>query len=533
MDTKQEYPQATMKVIPLEYSAVDVVEPILSELLSRTGAPQRQAGQTPPEDQVPIKIIPNPNNQSLIVYAHKDKIREIESMVVQLDVKYDGGEQSKYHIINLRNTLAKDMRDIVQQFVTQTSTQERQAQAGRGGAPGAAGARREATPVIMADEKSNSLLISASKTQYQRLKDMIFKLDIRQPQVLIECALVELGTQDIERIGVELGLLKLPTEGSNQKNPFGFTSFGLTSFQDTDGNGLPDTRLPDLDNPLRGLTGGIISGKDFDLPVIVNLLKSNTTANVLSIPSVLVNNNEDAVVSSKDAFPTADVTQGNVTSQQTFGEYQEAGIDLRISPSISEGDHLKISLFLEVSKFQGAVDSTSNLPPPKTTRQIQSVVTMPTGHTMILGGVIEDQSSDTDDGIPFLKDLPLLGVLFRNQEKTNRKTNLYFFLTPHILDEDDFSDLAELTFRKKLEASQYIGHRRLRMVDREWQGSESMRLEDSQSTIEDLDRMGGFNIPTYARPPQGESLKKVDDLPEAPDTRKNRMDESNKKDQNK
>ncbi len=362
---------------------------------------------------------------------------------------------------------------------------------------------------------------------------MIFKLDVRQPQVLIETALVELGTQDIERIGVELGLLKLPTEGSNDKNPFGFTSFGLTTFQDTDGNGMPDTRLPDLANPLRGLTGGIISGKDFDLPVIVNLLKSNTTANVLSIPSVLVNNNEDAVVSSKDAFPTTDVTQGNVTSQQSFGSYQEAGIDLRISPSISEGGHLKISLFLEVSKFQGTVDSTSAVPPPKTTRQIQSVVTMPTGHTMILGGVTEDQSSDTDDGIPFLKDLPLIGFFFRTQEKTNRKTNLYFFLTPHILDEDDFSDLAELTFRKKLEAAQYIGHRRLRIVDREWQGSESMRLEDSKSTIEDLDRMGGFNIPTYARPPQGESSKKLDRLPEAPDTRKQREDESKRQDQNK
>ncbi len=155
VDQKQEFPQATMRVIPLYHSAVDVVEPILSELLSRTGAPQRQQGQIPPEEQVPIKIIPNPNNQSLIIYAHKDKISEIENMIVQLDVKYDGGEQSNYHIINLRNTLAKDIRDIVSQFVSQAATQERQAQAGRGGAPGAGGVRREPTPVIMADEKSN------------------------------------------------------------------------------------------------------------------------------------------------------------------------------------------------------------------------------------------------------------------------------------------------------------------------------------------------------------------------------------------
>ncbi|MEZ5987901.1 MAG: ATPase, T2SS/T4P/T4SS family [Planctomycetota bacterium] len=454
VDTKVESPSAELRVINLEHASAEDLEPILSELLNTQRAPQRPQGQVSPEEQVPVKLMADPTTpRRLIVYAHKDKIREIENMVVQLDVAQDLEVDSNYQIIRLRNTLAKDIREKVSQFVTQSTTQQRQAQQG-GGAPGGAQARREPTPVIIDDEKSNSLLVSATKTQFQRIKDLIFKLDVRQPQVLIETALVELGTQDIEKIGVELGLLKLPTEGSNDRNPFGFTSFGLTSFQDTDGDSLPDTRLPDFENPLSGLTGGIISGKDFELPVLVNLLKSNSTANVLSIPSVLVNNNENAYVTSKESFPTQTQNQGTATTTTTFGGFQDAGIDLKISPSISEGNHLKINLSLEVSKFTGQFDSNSQVPPPKTIRTISTVVTMPTGHTMILGGVIEDQSSDVDDGIPFLKDIPLLGFLFRSQEKTNRKTNLYFFLTPHILDEDDFSDLEELTFRKKLEAAQ-------------------------------------------------------------------------------
>ena len=123
---------------------------------------------------------------------------------------------------------------------------------------------------------------------------------------------------------------------------------------------------------------------------------------------------------------------------------------------------------------------------------------------MVFGGVVEDQTSETNDGIPFLKDLPLLGALFRSGETTRRKTNLYFFLTPHILRDDDYADLADLTYKKKLEAARYIGNRRIKILDPSWRGKDSIRLDDTPSTIEDIDRMGGFNIPTYKRPEGGE-----------------------------
>jgi general secretion pathway protein D len=442
----------------------------------------------------------NESKNQLIVYAHEDRVREIENYVAVLDTKATRVE-SNYHVYKLINTLAKEMSDTLKQFIDQAQVAETQAQTG--GAAGATPPRREQKPVIREDEKSNSLLISANRTQYEKIIELIHRLDQRQQQVLIETALIELGTQDISKLGVELGLLDL---GSG-KRPFGLTSFGISTLEDTDGNGLPDTRLPDLQNPLRGLTGGIISSSDFAIPLVLNALKSDSESNVLSIPSVLVNNNENAIVTSKDAFPTTRATTGNVTTDTTFSGFQDAGIELRISPSISEGNYVKLNIHLEVSKFTGSFDSTSAVPPPKTTRTIETVVTMPSGNTMVFGGVIEDQSSETSDGIPFLKDIPLLGILFRSQEKTNRKTNLYFFLTPHILSDKDFADLEAMTFRKKLEAADYIGNRRLKIVDRDWRGGELPRLDDPKATLEDIDRLGGFSIPTYERPPAGSETK--------------------------
>lgn len=507
VDVAESRPEAMMRVLRLEHSAADDIQPILLELLSEktrvTAQPGGNGNVTPPEDLIPVKIETIPNQNKLIVYAHEKTVREIEHMVAQLDAKSTNID-SNYHVYKLINTLAKDMREVLNDFISESTTARQQAQGGGGAAGNSASAgRREQKPIIKEDELSNQLLISASRSQYEKIVELIRRLDVRQDQVLIEAALIELGTQDVERLGIELGLLDI---GSNDfTRPFGLTSFGLTNYEDTDGNGLPDTRLPDLENPLRGLTGGIIASDDFAIPVVVNALKSDSQSNVLSIPSVLVNNNEDATITSKEAFPTQQNQVNNVSSQQGFGGFQEAGIDLKISPSISEGNYVKLNISLEVSKFTGTFDSNSVVPPPKTIRTIETVVTMPSGSTMVFGGVIEDQSSETNDGIPLLKDIPLLGALFRSTENTQRKTNLYFFLTPHILADEDFADLEQMTYRKKLEAARYIGNRRLKVLDPNWRGRDEGKLEDPMSTIEDLDRLGGFDIPTYQRPPSGET----------------------------
>ena len=514
VDVKEDAVKPEFQVIPLENASVEELEPLLNDLMSersRTGA--RPAG-TPegvsaalvdPADTLPVKILPDPRTNSLLVMAHKDRLIEINNIVVQLDTPIPERSEN-YHVIPVRNVASDDVKTVVDDFLTKVQTAENQAR--QGGAPGATQSqRRNAKPVVVSDKGSNSLLIAASQSKLDELKRLIKELDVRQDQVLIEAALIELSTQDLASFGIELGLIDVG--GTDYKRPFGFTSFGLSSFQDTDGNGLPDTRLPDFTNPARGITGGIISSKDFSIPVLANALKSDRTANVLSIPSVLVNNNKDALVVSKDKQPTGTSTvSGTGVQQSGFQNYQDAGIELRISPSISSANYLRLNIDLKVSKFTGTSSGNGTIPPPQTEREVKTEVTMPSGHTMVLGGVIEDSSDKSESGIPFLKDIPILGWLFKSYSDSKVKTNLYFFITPHILDEDDFSDLMEISYKKKLEASSYIGTKRLQMIDHAWKGSEL--LEDSASTLEHTDQMGGFDIPVYQKPEYSKSGGKTD-----------------------
>ena len=262
----------------------------------------------------------------------------------------------------------------------------------------------------------------------------------------------------------------------------------------------PIPRLPDFDNPIAGFTGGILSSDDFAIPILINVLNQTDTANVLSMPSVLVNNNENALVESQEERPTTEANQGTATTETSFGGFEPAGITLEISPSISTNNYLRLNIQLEVSRFTTPYDPNSPTPGVKATRKLQTQVTMPSDHTMVLGGVIEDAESKTEQGIPFLKDIPVLGWLFKSKTNENKKVNLYFFLTPHILNEDDFADLDNLSFRKKLEAEQYIGKRRIQIMDPKWRGQAPGILEDPHATIEDLDRQTNSEFPEYRAP---------------------------------
>jgi hypothetical protein len=135
---------------------------------------------------------------------------------------------------------------------------------------------------------------------------------------------------------------------------------------------------------------------------------------------------------------------------------------------------------------QGAV------PPPRLTRTIETQVNVPDGDTMVIGGIVIDNRSNTRSQVPFLGDLPIIGYLFSRDSTTNNKTALYFFVTPHILKEADFADLAEISYRKKLEAVEEIGLDRIKIVDPHF---------GEQRTGVDL---SGFDLPLYSPPTRGE-----------------------------
>jgi general secretion pathway protein D len=514
-------PDYETRVVRLENATAEELEPILKQVLEDRSRriQQGQAGAgapVAPGQGGEVQVLAHGSLNALLVSGVPDRIVEALDLIAQLDRPIEASS-SDIHVIQLKNVLAEDLQNTLRNFLREDLQAERQAQTAQTSAPGA---RQPRQTVIVAHQESNSLLVSATQSNFKNIERMIGELDERQPQVLIEAALVELRTTDTERLGVELGLLDIADDDFTR--PFGFTSFGLTQFEDTDGDGLPDQRLPDFENPLQGFTGGIISSGDFAIPVLINALQTDERANILSLPSVVVNNNENALVKSEEDRPTQVVNQGTATTSTGVGESRRAGIELNISPSISTNDYLRLNIDLIVSRFLTAVDPTTG--GPILSRQVSTQVTLPSGSTMVLGGIIEDAESDAESGVPILKDIPLIGWFFRNKTTDRQKTNLYFFVTPTILDEEDFSDLQQLSQRKKLEASQYIGHRRIKIVDPRWTGGPGATLEDPSSTVDDLDRFGGFEIPLYRRPT---SPPKLDgSVPTGPDLGEPRFEDT-------
>jgi general secretion pathway protein D len=503
----------------LNHAVADEIQPVLKDLIDAymgTGRPggggaapagggaRRPAGNGPNIEPEPA-VISDPHSNQLFITAGKKTMDKVLGWIDQLDVEVD--PRGDTHVYRLRNSKADDIADVLTQVVqgdnrggrsgtgtrTGTGTGGRPAGGGpAGGGPGGGGntggtgANGEQPVVIVPDKDTNSLVITASKTRYAQLLEIIKKLDIRSQQVLIQAALIEITASLDETLGVELAAVNTST---TSKTGFGITSFGLTTLIDTNGDGIPDTRGLNTDNFAKGLTGGIFNPKDFALPFVLNALAQKTNANILSLPSILTNDTQSATVTADDASPFAQTTQGQNSDQTTLGGTTKAGITLKISPTISAGDYLSLNINLTVSAFSGPAASP-NLPPPSLERVIQTQVTLPDGHTMIFGGVITDDKRRQEDKVPILGDIPLIGFLFRNSTDSNKKTNLYFFLTPHII-KDDFATLDELTAKHKAEAEKLGG--KVEMLNRFFTAKDP----DSQRVSELLlDKY--FELPAYA-----------------------------------
>ncbi|MBL6755480.1 MAG: hypothetical protein ISQ11_03645 [Planctomycetes bacterium] len=487
-------------VIKLEYASAEDIAATVEELLeaanqNRTSAPQAQGPQGAlNRNQGEAKILTESRTNSLLVMAMPEEMPRIKELVARLDVDVVERERN-YHIYALDNVSAEDLAETLDEFLQDAVQLEQGAAAGnqRGGAPRASNNAREY--VVVADAETNSLLIAANRTRYEELKSLIERLDRRQDQVLIETALIELTGRDFLDIGVELGFADIP--GVGESGGFGVTGFGLSTIQDSDGDGVPDLRVPTVG---QGVTAGIIDGDEFSIPMLVALVEEKRNSDVLNVPSVLVNNNSVATVSTLDEQPTTQITAtgggvGAGQTQENFNGYEEAGITMEISPSISASRYLRLDVYLEVSTFIGAVQGA--IPPPRVTRTIETQINVPDGSTMVIGGIVVDNESKTRTQVPWLGDIPILGRLFSRETGTRDRTVLYFFVTPHILKDTEFADLAELSYGKKLEAAREIGIERLRKIDPTF----GMSSEAAGSSV----GLEGFDLPLYTPPQRGET----------------------------
>lgn len=465
---------------------IDLVENLQSEQGRSSNSGGRRGGNNATTTRIETNIASYPQDNSLLVTADPEIMDRILDLVAQLDTKVDE-PQSNFHVYVLQYLSAADLKDAITDFLQKSEDEAERASRNASGGSNNRSRVTEQKIIVEIHEETNSLLVTATRSKWAELKTLLDRLDRRQPQVLIETALIEVSNDFSKDIGIEYANVETPT-GDTQKG-FVFTSVGITS-----ADAIGDQRLPSP--TAAGLTFGIFDGEDLGIPFIINAAQTSNDANVLSVPSILVANNKGGSVTSEDEVPyqTSNAVQGSLA---TDAEFATAGISLNITPSISAQKYLRLQISLEVSSFRG--EAQANLPPPKATRTIQTSVNLPDGATMWLGGIIRDDTTDSESGIPYLSDIPLIGGLFGSTSKTNLKTTLFFFCTPKIL--EDFAELEDISNSGKARAASTIGLDRVRMID------PGFELESPVDVILDSDNnsdgradSGNLNLSGFAAP---------------------------------
>lgn len=285
---------------------------------------------------------------------------------------------------------------------------------------------------IQADATTNTLLISAPDPLYRNLREVIDLLDQRRAQVVIESLIVEVNEDDASEFGVQW-----QTGNLGGKGVIGGANLG--------GSGINTGGKTSLDVLPGGLSLGLVNGtvdipgvgKVLDLKVLAHALKAKGGSNVLSTPNLLTLDNEAASIFVGQTIPFVTgsyVTGGGGTSNNPFQTVQreEVGLKLNVRPQISEGGTVKLDIYQEVSSVdERATAASSGTVTNK--RAIDTSILLDDGQIMVLGGLLQDGYSQSNDAVPWLGTLPGIGALFRNEKRAINKTNLMVFLRPYII----------------------------------------------------------------------------------------------------
>lgn len=304
--------------------------------------------------------------------------------------------------------------------------------------------------LIQADPTTNSLIITAPEPLFRQLRAVIDKLDGRRAQVLVESMIVEVTATKLAEFGIQwqgvlgkqgdgtvgvIGTNSVQGGGANILNVTGALASGsttaITAAAGTLSKGLNLALAPRING-------------QYYLGALANFLQNSGDANVLSTPNLMTLDNEEAriVIGNNVPFPTgsyANTGGSNTVNPFTTVERKDVGLMLKVRPQISENGTVKMSIYQEVSKIDRATLADVN-GPTTSKRSIESSVVVDDGNIIVLGGLLEDSYSQGEDKVPVMGDLPLVGGLFRSENRQRNKTNLMVFLRPVVVRDAATSD---------------------------------------------------------------------------------------------
>ena len=416
-------------LVQLEHTWVGTVV----AMLERVAPDQIGQGAAGPQR---INLVANERNNSLVVRGKSRPVAEILKIIAKLDQPATNTGSTRVFYLSFGD--APTISEVLNGILTNQSEEE--------------GAQ---DTQIQADESLNAIVVRADRSRITEIEEIIEKLDVRRAQVLIEAAVVEVSMTDTRDLGIDFAavdqsgdpntavpLVTSPLTGAIQSLIAGAT--------DEEGEQDLLRGLVSLDEPTLGVAQIDMNGVTF--AATIQALQTNSNANLLSTPSILTLDNEEAkiVVGNEVPFRTGSFSTTGDGSQNPFTTIQreDVGLQLTVTPHVHDGETVRLEVSQEITNIvpEAPIGNAGFSDVVTSKRTIETAVLADDGQTIVLGGLIQDDVTINDNKVPFLGDIPALGWLFRSESKSNTKRNLLIFLRPSVIRDNAGAD--SITQRK-------------------------------------------------------------------------------------
>ena len=427
------------EVVKLRYGvATDVVEMLKTLEKSRAGEGADANDEA--------SLVADKRTNSVIVTADEVSIERIKGLVDYLDIPLE--QSGNVRVMYLEYADATEVAEVLTRVMQNLARLDDESS-------GRTRAANAAKSTIEADEGTNSLIITADTDEMAALEAVIARLDIRRAQVLVEAIIVEIDVTE----GRELGLQWLFANDS------GLYGSNISPARQGSNAAIAQAILPEdatsTEIGVRDLAGALsqvpgttfgwgVVDQNLTMTTILNTLEKQGNTNILSTPSLLTLDNEEAffTVGQQVPFVTGSYTNtgaanGVANPFQTI-QRENVGVTLQVTPQINEGDSVVMDIVQEVSSISQQALSASDVITNE--RKIETKVLAKDGDIVVLGGLVKDDIQDSQQGVPLLSGIPVLGRLFRNDVVSVTKSNLLVFIRSTIIRDDD--DLAGATAEK-------------------------------------------------------------------------------------
>ena len=431
-----------VEVIPLKHAIATDMAALLTRLVE-SGGTAAAAGQA--DTGYKTSILAEARSNAIIVRsANPAKQAQVRSLIEKLDRPGSELANGNIHVVYLKNAdatkLANTLRAAMSANTGSISLTATPASTPSGNSASSSALSNVPSTggQIQADAATNSLIISAPEPQYRQLRAVIDSLDQRRAQVLVESLIVEVDSAKESQFGIQWQNLMGSTSAANV-GVLG-TNFATNNLLSLSAN----ASAAGLSQGLNIGTARKVDGK-YIMTSLANFLQSNGGSNILSRPSLLTLDNEEAkiVVGQNVPFVTGQYTgnnsnSGSVNPFQTV-ERKDVGLTLKVKPQISDTGTVKLTIYQEVSSVNSSRKDIDGLVTNK--RSIESNILVADGAVVVLGGLLSDTYEDSRQQVPGLGDLPFVGNLFRNESRSRNKTNLMIFLRPVVVRDDNSAEV--------------------------------------------------------------------------------------------